>query len=366
MLMTSQLARTLTAALLLGFVCSSPAPVHAEKQLTIAAPGYEKTITLDEDPELIISYTPNGMKIDFANLNMKVVCIEDPSTDGLCRLQAYDASVAVGGGGASVPPSPAKPAATAGNGEVTLTWAAPADNGSPIVGYKIEQTSPSTTTIQSNTGSTATSYTVQGLTNGTAYKFSVAAINGVGLGYMSPSSDAVTPEVPDDGGGDDGGGPSDMSKACDNLPANVTCLVIGGGNLESGAYQQISIDSGKTLTLPFDLGSSSTTSGGFRFNSFYNVNGTFANSYFETWLSASPAGATDLTGATPGSAVTLCYVGSQYAEFTFNWSRGATPGASGCYLGTTTDTGIVYLNMRFRDFATGALRAYGATSFFVE
>ena len=359
MQMTSPLARTFSVALLLGIGCSYLAPVHAEKQLTIAAPGYEKTITLDEDPQLIISYTPNGMKIDFANLNMKVVCIEDPSTEGLCRLQAYDASLAVGGGGgASVPPSPAKPTATAGDSQITLTWAAPADNGSAIVGYKIDQTSPSVTTVVENTNSVSTSYTVSGLTNGTAYRFAVAAINGQGLGYMSPSSDPATPAA-------SGGGGGSISTACDSAPANATCLIVGGGDLDSGAFQELTIPSGGVVTVPFDLSLSTTSNGSFRFNSFYNVNGAFPNSFFEAWLSAAPVGNTDLSGTILGNP-SSCYVGAQYAEFTLPWNRGTGANNAGCYLGTTTDTGIVYLNMRFRDIATGQLRVYGPVSFFVE
>ena len=42
----------------------------------------------------------------------------------------------------------------------------------------------------------ATSTTVSGLTNGTAYTFTVAATNGVGTGLASPASNAVTPSVP--------------------------------------------------------------------------------------------------------------------------------------------------------------------------
>ena len=46
------------------------------------------------------------------------------------------------------------------------------------------------------TGSTATSYTVTGLTNGTTYTFTVAATNSTGYGAESQQSNAVTPAPP--------------------------------------------------------------------------------------------------------------------------------------------------------------------------
>ncbi|HMC69693.1 MAG TPA: fibronectin type III domain-containing protein, partial [Mycobacteriales bacterium] len=47
-----------------------------------------------------------------------------------------------------------------------------------------------------STGSTATAYTVTGLTNGTAYTFTVAASNASGTGAESAASQAVTPAPP--------------------------------------------------------------------------------------------------------------------------------------------------------------------------
>ncbi|MEZ0112321.1 hypothetical protein ABH920_006340 [Catenulispora sp. EB89] len=73
---------------------------------------------------------------------------------------------------------------------VDLSWAAPADNGAPILSYEVDaaghrQTCP---------GSPCT---IMGLTNGTAYSFTVRATNLVGQGQPStPSAPAVPNTVP--------------------------------------------------------------------------------------------------------------------------------------------------------------------------
>ena len=76
-----KILQVLTAlAVALGFLADV---AKAEKTLTIASPSGEKVITLDEDPEVAISYTPSGIKLTFVNLSVKTVCIEDPSTSGV-------------------------------------------------------------------------------------------------------------------------------------------------------------------------------------------------------------------------------------------------------------------------------------------
>lgn len=93
--------------------------------------------------------------------------------------------------GATVPGAPMIGTATAGGGQATVTFAAPSSNGgSPVTGY-IVTSSPGGKT---GTG-TGSPITVSGLTNGTAYTFTVKAANAVGTGPASEASNSVTPKA---------------------------------------------------------------------------------------------------------------------------------------------------------------------------
>ena len=97
---------------------------------------------------------------------------------------------------ARAPGAPTGIGGTAGNGSAALSWTAPASNGgSAITGYRVTPFIGATAQAAVLTGSAATTYTVTGLANGTAYMFTVAAINAVGTGADSAASAAVTPQV---------------------------------------------------------------------------------------------------------------------------------------------------------------------------
>jgi hypothetical protein len=98
---------------------------------------------------------------------------------------------------ATVPGAPSGVTGSPRDSSVALTWTAPtSDGGSAITGYRITPFIGSTAQTAVNTGTTATGFTVTGLTNGTAYTFRVAAINGIGVGAQSAASASVTPAVP--------------------------------------------------------------------------------------------------------------------------------------------------------------------------
>ncbi len=89
----------------------------------------------------------------------------------------------------SVPGAPTVISATAGDGEATVSFTPPAsDGGSPIMEYTVIS-SP-----EGKTGSGLTSpITVEGLTNGTAYTFTVIATNANGDSLPSAESESITP-----------------------------------------------------------------------------------------------------------------------------------------------------------------------------
>ena len=113
---------------------------------------------------------------------------------------------------AQLPAVPDAPTLAYGNASLTVSWAAPADNGADISDYDVQYrpctystdltcSTPSTATWgswtewnASNT-STATSATVTGLTNGTAYQVQVRAANSKGDSAWSASSAAAYPST---------------------------------------------------------------------------------------------------------------------------------------------------------------------------
>jgi hypothetical protein len=96
-----------------------------------------------------------------------------------------------------VPPAPKSVTAVAGDGEATVTWAIPVmtggehvDPSETITGYTV--TSSDGTTMDTE----AAHITFTGLTNGTAYTFTVTATNANGTSPASQPSNEVIPAAP--------------------------------------------------------------------------------------------------------------------------------------------------------------------------
>ncbi len=154
--------------------------------------------TVTSSPDNKVAVTPDG-----STLTATVTGL----TNGTPYTFTVVATNAIGDGSTSMASSPVTPrtvpgaptavTASPGDGQATVSWTAPADNGgSAITSYTVTA-SPggAASTVSGSTLTTA----VSGLTNGTDYTFTVVATNVAGNSVASTASTAVTagaPEVP--------------------------------------------------------------------------------------------------------------------------------------------------------------------------
>ncbi|MDA8014672.1 MAG: fibronectin type III domain-containing protein [Gammaproteobacteria bacterium] len=136
---------------------------------------------------------------------------------GLTNGETYDVEIAAqnaaGFGAAAtaqstprtVPGAPRSPGVTIADGELQLTWSAPANNGgAAITDYRLRWKLATAIAFASGDAravGTATSATITGLTNGSAYDVEIAAQNAAGFGAASafqaiPRAAAGVPGVP--------------------------------------------------------------------------------------------------------------------------------------------------------------------------
>jgi titin len=154
----------------------------------------------------------------------------------------------------TAPGAPTNVSGLPGDASVALSWTAPSSNGgSPITSYRITPYIGTTAQAPVATGSAATSFTVTGLTNGTAYTFKVAATNAVGTGPDSAASSVVTPRKPTAPGAPTAltGTPGDKS-----VDLSWTAPASDGGSPITS--YRITPYVGTTAQTPIDTGTTST------------------------------------------------------------------------------------------------------------
>ncbi|GIP54062.1 InlB B-repeat-containing protein [Paenibacillus vini] len=147
---------------------------------------------------------------------------------------------------ATVPSAPRDVTAVAGNGQATITFTSPADNGgSSITRYEV--TSSPGNIVATGVGSPIV---ITGLSNGTSYFFTVKAINEQGGSESSASSNTVTPFV--SSGNNDPGSYSPPAQTTPSNPAvttenkNVNILV--NGKVENIGTQSLDVVNGQQVT----------------------------------------------------------------------------------------------------------------------
>jgi predicted phage tail protein len=140
---------------------------------------------------------------------------------------------------ATAPSAPTGLTAVPGNKTIALSWSAPADGGSPILGYNLYQGTTSGgesgTPVNGATLIAVSSTTVTGLTNAKTYYYVVKAVNAIGASVASNESWAVpAATVP--------GPPTGVTASAGNEAANVTWTAASAGGANITRYTVLATD----------------------------------------------------------------------------------------------------------------------------
>ena len=211
-----------------------------------------------------------------------------------------------------VPSSPTSVQAFPGAASALVSWTAPTiDGGSPITNYVV--TASPGGAQATTTGGTVT--TVNGLTNGTAYTFTVKAYNLVGASPPSAASAAVTPAaIPD--------APTGVSAVPSNAQATVSWTASNSEGSPVTGYRVLSSPGGFTATT---TGTTTATVTGLTNGTAYTFTVTATNSL---GTSASSTASTAVTPTTLPGAPTSVVATPQDQQANVSWSAPASNGGS--------------------------------------
>jgi hypothetical protein len=144
--------------------------------------------------------------------------------------------------GITAPVAPSNATAVPGDRRAIVSWAAPANGGSPITGYTVTPYlgGVAQTPVTVTGTPPVTSVTVNGLTNGSVYTFVVSATNAIGSSPDSTASAAVVPSAAQalgfiQAGSIQGGGASTQSVTLPGALGSGRRLVVSVGVWSGGA-----------------------------------------------------------------------------------------------------------------------------------
>jgi uncharacterized protein YhjY with autotransporter beta-barrel domain len=251
---------------------------------------------------------------------------------------------------AVVPGAPTIGAASAGDAQATVSFVAPASNGgATITGY----------TVTSNPGGitgtgAASPIAVTGLTNGTAYTFTVTATNSAGTGSASAASNSVTPlgtqtiTFNNPGSQNFGTSPQMVASASSGLTVSFSsttsavCTVTSAGVLTTVAPGTCTIQADQSGNGAYQPAPSVTQSfavvvpgGAVSFSTASPLPGATAETAYSQTITAS-GGATPYTFSLVGGAL----------------PTGVTFSSSGVLSGTPLASGTFNFTLRVTDAAT--------------
>ncbi len=230
--------------------------------------------------------------------------------------------------------------ATAGNGEVTLSWTTPANGGVAIDDYKLYRGTPTSgTLIHTRTAATGGSFTDTGRANNTSYTYTVTATNAVGTSDYDTAS-ATTWNVPS------------VVQSLTATPG-VRQVVVdwttpasnGGESIDRYDVYRLRWNGSSWVesTLIYNLGPTATTATGLANNQLYLFHVYAVNDVGASAVSE----VTATTPALPGSVSGLSANASTFGVVGLSWTASSTTAGytvtytilrNGTTLGTTTGT----------------------------
>jgi hypothetical protein len=234
------------------------------------------------------------------------------------------------------PGAPTGFTATFGNASVSLSWAAPADNGGfAISSYKVTTVGNATKTCSVN--APTTTCVITGLTNGTSYSFTVTATNGASLASSASATASATPKTTPSA-------PSALSLAAQNGAIKVSWAAGATGGSAITGYTATATPGDFTCTT---AGTTCTISGLANGASYSvkvaatNVVGTgpqtAAQSATPDILPGAPT-SVELTGVTGKISATWSAPANNGGTSVLGYRATATPGGSFCETTAPTTT----------------------------
>jgi len=242
-------------------------------------------------------------------------------------INSYGASAPSASSASITPTAPAPPDApfitnvTAEDSAVDVTWVAPDTGAASLTSYVITATAGGSTVSTTTETSTATEATIGGLTNGTDYTFTIAAVNGNGTSVASPPSTPVAPR------------PATAPMA----PANVVAIAqngqlqVGwaappdGGSPITGYTVSVSPAAGSPVTTAGDTTVATVT--GLANGTAYTVSVTAANAA-GTSPAATAGPATPKASIAPQAPASVIASATAAGAVSLQWSPPMDPGTS--------------------------------------
>ncbi|MFL6034592.1 MAG: fibronectin type III domain-containing protein, partial [Gaiellaceae bacterium] len=227
---------------------------------------------------------------------------------------------------ATVPGAPTLTSATAGVGNVALSWSAPAsDGGSAVTGYKVWRGTTSGGETLLTTLGNVNGWTDAGVANGTTYYYKVSALNGVGESVLSgerfatPAASATIPGAPTLASATGGSGSIALAWSA---PASN-----GGSAITGYKVWRATTSGGEALLTSLGNVTGWTDAGVTNGTTYYYkvtaING-IGQSVFSNEKFATPGG----TGASAPGAPALISAGGGNASVVLSWSAPTSDGGA--------------------------------------